>query len=375
MPNSAPLHSGLVPSISQKNRIMILSQPHNQKILITGASGFIGSFAVAEALRRGDEVWAGVRATSSKEALSDPRIHFIDLPYGNSEQLAATLQAVKPQVERWDVVIHIMGLTKCQQKGDFDRVNFDYTRNLVQALDAADMRPGQFIYLSSLSAMGPGNEQTLDEIKSTDTPCPNTLYGQSTLKTETFLRAIPDYPWTILRPTGVYGPREKDYFVMLQTLQRHINPAIGFKPQYITFIYVKDLVKVIYGCIDRNLVEKTYLVADGDVWTSSDYVHLSMRKLGVSWALPLVVPCFLVKGLCSLMETVGGWFGKLPTLNKDKYNILSARNWKCEMEPLQRDLEFKADYPLDKGLEESIAWYRENHRSEERRVGKECRSR
>ncbi len=361
MPSSAPLHSGLVPSISQKNRIMILSQPHNQKILITGASGFIGSFAVAEALRRGDEVWAGVRATSSKEALSDPRIHFIDLPYGNSEQLAATLQAVKPQVERWDVVIHIMGLTKCQQKGDFDRVNFDYTRNLVQALDAADMRPGQFIYLSSLSAMGPGNEQTLDEIKYTDTPCPNTLYGQSKLKTENFLRAIPDYPWTILRPTGVYGPREKDYFVMLQTLQRHINPAIGFKPQYITFIYVKDLVKVIYGCIDRNLVEKTYLVADGDVWTSSDYVHLSMRKLGISWALPLVVPCFLVKGLCSLMETVGGWFGKLPTLNKDKYNILSARNWKCEMEPLQRDLEFKADYPLDKGLEESIAWYRENH--------------
>jgi hypothetical protein len=99
-------------------------------------------------------------------------------------------------------------------------------------------------------------------------------------------------------------------------------------------------------------------VADGDVWNSDDYTKLSMKKLGVAWAVPVRVPCFLVKAIAYTLDTVCGWFGVTPTLNKDKYNILSARNWKCDIEPLKKDLGFKADYPLEKGLEECIEWYR-----------------
>ena len=80
--------------------------------------------------------------------------------------------------------------------------------------------------------------------------------------------------------------------------------------------------------------------------------------MGVSWALPIKIPCTLVKGLAYTLDTVCGWFGKTPTLNKDKYNILSATNWKCEVEPLYNDLGFKADYNLERGLKESIEWYR-----------------
>lgn len=328
------------------------------KILITGASGFIGSFAVESALKNGHEVWAGVRGSSSKAYLSDPNIHFIDLPYASQEKMEAKLNEVKAEIGKWDAIIHIMGLTKCKQKGDFDRVNFDYTRNFVEALRATGTVPANFIYMSSLSAMGPGNPDTLEEIKYTDQPNPNTLYGQSKLKTENYLKGLADFPYTILRPTGVYGPREKDYFVMLQTLQRHFNPAIGFKPQYITFIYVKDLVKVAFACIEQNKVGQTYFVADGDVWTSDDYAALAKEKLGIGWTIPLRVPSFLVKGICAVMEMVGSWFGKLPTLNNDKYNILSALNWKCDTKKLEDELGFKAEYPLGRGLDECIEWYR-----------------
>ena len=76
--------------------------------------------------------------------------------------------------------------------------------------------------------------------------------------------------------------------------------------------------------------------------------------------MPVRVPALLVKGICSLMETVGGWFGKFPTLNRDKYNILSARNWKCDTSKLKEDLGFEPQYNLERGLKESIEWYRAN---------------
>lgn len=329
-----------------------------KKILITGASGFIGSFIVEESLKRGYETWAGVRASSSKQFLPDSSVRFVDLPYSSKEQMEKILEEQKELHGKWDIIIHNMGLTKCEDKSDFDRVNFEYTRNFITALYDADMVPEQFIYMSSLSAFGPGNPETLKEIKLNDVPKPDTLYGKSKLKAEEFIRLLPDFPYTILRPTGVYGPREKDYFVMLQTLSRHLNPAIGFKPQYITFIYVKDLVKTIFLAIEKKAIKKAYFVADGDVWTSDEYADLAKKELGVKWTIPVKVPCFLVKILAYTLDTVCGWFGKTPTLNKDKYNILSALNWKCEVAPLNMDLDFEPDYNLEKGLRECIEWYR-----------------
>jgi nucleoside-diphosphate-sugar epimerase len=328
------------------------------KILITGASGFIGSFIVEESIKRGNETWVGIRSTSSKKYLSDPAIQVIDLPYNSKNNMDKMLQEQKERYGKWDVIIHNMGLTKCENKTDFDRVNFEYTRNFITSLYDTDMIPGQFIYLSSLSAFGPGDPNSLDEIKLHAEPTPDTLYGKSKLKTEEFIKSLPDFPYTILRPTGVYGPREKDYFVMLQTITRHLDPAIGFKPQYITFIYVKDLVKVIFLAIEKKAIGKSYFVADGDVWTSDEYTKLAKKELGVKWTIPIKVPGFLVKGLAYFLDTVCGWFGKTPTLNKDKYNILSARNWKCEIEPLKEDLGFVPDYKLDRGLRECIEWYR-----------------
>lgn len=327
------------------------------KILVTGASGFIGSFIVEEALNRG-EVWAGLRASSSKKYLPFQDLKFVDIPYAKRDEAVALLREHKEMFGKWDVIIHNMGLTKCKHVSDFDRVNFEYTKNFIEALIEADMVPNHFVYMSSLSAFGPGDPKSLAELKLDDEPKPNTAYGLSKLKTERYLRSLHNFPYTILRPTGVYGPREKDYFVMLQTLSRHLNPAIGFKPQFITFIYVKDLVKTIFLCVEKGAIGKEYFVADGDVWNSDDYTKVSMEKLGVNWAVPVRVPCFLVKAIAYALDTVCGWFGITPTLNKDKYNILSARNWKCDIEPLKNDLGFKADYPLDRGLEECIEWYR-----------------
>ena len=98
------------------------------KILVTGASGFIGSFIVEEALNRG-EVWAGLRASSSKKYLPFPDLNFIDIPYSKRDEAVALLKEHKEKFGKWDVIIHNMGLTKCKHISDFDRVNFEYTKN------------------------------------------------------------------------------------------------------------------------------------------------------------------------------------------------------------------------------------------------------
>lgn len=334
-----------------------------KKVLITGANGFVGSFMVEEAIRRGYDVYAAMRAESSKANLEGLSPKFIDLPYADKNRMKKCLAGLRSVVGQFDLIIHTMGLTKCKHKSDFDVVNFEYTRNFVQALMESGMTPKHFIYLSSLSAFGSGDRKTLKPIELTDEPKPDTAYGASKLKTERFLATLDTktFPYTILRPTGIYGPKEKDYFVMLKTLTRHLNPGIGFEPQYITFIYVKDLVDLAFLAAEKKGVGKAYFVADGDVWTSDNYVKLCKQLLGVKRTLNIKVPCCIVKVLAFLFDKIGGLFGVTPTLNMDKYNILSATNWKCDIEPLKKDFDFKARCNLVRGLKESIRWYRQNN--------------
>ena len=100
-----------------------------KKILITGASGFIGGFLVEEALRRGYETWAGVRASSSRAHLQDPRIRFIDLKYDDPTALTAQLAEFARKEGAWDYVLHNAGLTKTTDKRNFMRVNYENTRH------------------------------------------------------------------------------------------------------------------------------------------------------------------------------------------------------------------------------------------------------
>lgn len=62
-----------------------------------------------------------------------------------------------------------------------------------------------------------------------------------------------DFPYVIFRPTGVYGPRERDYFLMAESIARHLDFAAGFRRQDITFVYVKDLVQAVYLAIENKL--------------------------------------------------------------------------------------------------------------------------
>ena len=156
----------------------------SMKILITGAGGFIGGFIVEEALSRGYETWAGVRKTTSREHLSDPAIRFIDFNYGNKKILTDQLLSHKGEYGAWDYIVYNLGVTKCKNPDDFDRINYGFVKNFTEALVETEMVPKQFIMTSSLGAWGVGDEKNFTPIRPTDTPHPNTRYGKSKLKAE-----------------------------------------------------------------------------------------------------------------------------------------------------------------------------------------------
>ncbi|MDR1257860.1 MAG: NAD(P)-dependent oxidoreductase [Tannerellaceae bacterium] len=326
-----------------------------KRILITGASGFIGGFLAEEALSRGYETWAGVRSSSSRAHLQDQRIRFTDLKYDDVETLTAQIA----EHGGWDYVIHNAGLTRTLNNGDFYRVNAQYTHNLIEALAAAGCPPRKFILMSSLSSYGGGDEKTLVPISPDDPQQPESEYGKSKLEAERFVRQQSHFPYVILRPTGVYGPGEKDYFMEIKSIQSGFDFTAGLRPQHISFIYVKDLARAALMILENDAIANAhYFISDGKEYTDTQFALLIQNILGKKRLLRLRIPTGLVYIACLCSEWAGRLKGRSMTLNTDKYLILKARNWTCDATSLWQDLGTTPAYDLRQGLEDCIAWYR-----------------
>ena len=330
-----------------------------KRILITGASGFIGGFIVDEALRRGYEVWAGVRTGSSRDRLRDDRIRFIDLQYNDKEALTEQLRKIVSDSGAWHYVVHNAGITKSLNKQDFYKVNALYTQNLVEAMADAECKLEKFLFMSSLSSFGPVKEKTSEIIYDYDRQCPDSAYGKSKLEAELFVKKQEHFPYVIFRPTGVYGPCDRDYLMEMKSIKSGLDVKVGMKPQKITFIYVKDLALAIFLALENNAVcNKSYFVADGDVYTDNEFAGIIKRLLGKRYVINMRTPMWMCYIACVCSDFTGKIIGKAMTLNLDKYKILKQRNWVCETETIKRELGFIPKYRLNEGLEETILYNR-----------------
>lgn len=330
------------------------------KVLITGANGFIGGFLVEAAMQKGWEVWAGVRKTSDKRYLSQTGLRFIDLNY--SDEAALTLQIRRHVAEfgAWDYIIHNAGTTKCIDEADYHRINYQYTVHFIEALKQSGVKLSKFLFMSSMGAVGPGNAFTGAPLMITDEPNPISEYGRSKWLAETYIRSLIDFPWVILRPTGVYGPRDRDYYVMMKMIRHGLNVSLGRKPQLLNFIFVKDLVTACLLALETPIKKRTWFVADGDIYTSDEFSDLLRQVLKKKNVLSVRIPLSFVKLVSNLSERLSRISGKPSLLNTDKYKVMKQRNWTCDASDLERDLDFKAAYNLRKGLEETVSWYTEN---------------
>jgi len=325
------------------------------KVLITGASGFVGGFLVDEALTRGLDVYAAVRKSSNLQYLSDPRINIVYFDFEDLDKMQEIFEEYT-----FDYIIHNAGLTKTPVADQYFKVNATYLENMIETLIKSNKVPQKFTFVSSLAAYGPAEYTNDGEVKENSTPHPVTNYGRSKLAGEKYLKGKTEVNHAIVRPTAVYGPREKDLFTVYELINKGLDMTVGLKDQTLTFIYVKDLVRVIMDATLSDIRNTAYFVTDLETYTSTKYNQSIKKALGKKRTLKLRLPIPLVKLLGFVAEKAGKLAGNYPALNIEKVNELEAQSWNCDTSNLVSELNYSPDYNLEKGLAECIQWYKDN---------------
>ena len=328
-----------------------------KKVLVVGAGGFAGGFICEEGLKRGFEVWAGVRESTSRRYLNDGRLNFVIFDFDNPDLLSKALSSALPEGEKWDYIVYNLGATKCVNFMDFNKINYLYLQDFCKALAEADMIPEKMVYMSSLSAMGPGDEKNYTPFTEKQIPLPNTRYGASKLKAEMLLAGA-QIPVVILRPTGIYGPRDKDYFLMFDAIRKGFDFSVGYKRQLLSFLYVEDLAGAVYDALEKGKAGETYIIGEPKVYSQKEFRNIVGKAIGKKNVIPVRLPLWIVKMVSKVTEKIGVAKGKPSTLNSDKFKIMAQRNWNIDISKAVSDFGFKCETPLEEGVRKSVDWYK-----------------
>ncbi|QQL51306.1 NAD-dependent epimerase/dehydratase family protein [Mucilaginibacter ginkgonis] len=320
-----------------------------ERVLLTGASGFIGFHIIEALLTAGYDVTAVVRKSSKVEHLSEFAIQYTDLDFNSVDALKDNIAQ-----NNYNYVIHAAGVTSALTPADYNYFNTTYTVNLAQAAANSGVR---FVFLSSLAAIGPLKDLN-GQITEATPPAPVTYYGESKLRAETEIREIEGLTYVILRPTAVYGPRERGIFIMFKQLTRGIELYIGRKPQQLSFIYCKDLADVVIKSLKQG--SGGYNLSDGNAYDRNKLAEISKDVLHLR-TLRINLPMALVKLIALAADKISYLTKKPAPLNTDKLNELAATNWNCSIDKARKDLDFAPRFDLYKGVKETLLWYKKEN--------------
>ncbi|MBX2900297.1 MAG: NAD(P)-dependent oxidoreductase [Cyclobacteriaceae bacterium] len=323
------------------------------KLLITGASGFLGYHLVEEAVQQGYNVTAAVRRGSSVDQLKKFAIRYTILDY---EDQNALLKNIADQ--EYDYIIHAAGVTKANRLEEYELINSVYTQNLAQALVASGNQLKKFVYISSLAAVGP-IENLADTITEQSLAKPVTSYGKSKLLAEIHLASFNTLPWIILRPTAIYGPMERDLFLIIKTLYRGLDLYIGKTDQMLSFVYVKDVARASVLALAAGTQRHIYNISDGHRYDRYAFASILKNHLNKK-AIRIHLPISVVRSMASILEFVYQFNKMKPALNKEKTAELTASNWVCSIDAIKKDIGYEPQYTLEPGMKETLDWYKLN---------------
>jgi NADH dehydrogenase len=299
----------------------------NGAILITGASGFLGSHLANYAADRGRKVRCMVRRTSETSALKK---NGVDLVYADLLETESLAAALKPPVS---TVVHCAATTS-ETKVDYVqsfKVNVEGTQNLLEACRSRGVR--RFIMISTQSA----NEQN-----------PST-YARTKLAAEQAVRES-TVPYTILKPSTIYGPGSKGLFAkMVRLLDKvPVVPILGSGSRLIRPIHVSDLCEAILNCefCDQTL-GKTYDLGGRDLVSYEDFIRSILHARGKK--KPLVnVSLPVCRALAAAFS-----FLKNPPFTRD--NVLGLnQNQVCSIDSARSEFGFNPR-SLQEGLSQTFS--------------------
>lgn len=324
------------------------------RVLITGASGFLGSHVAEQLAREGHRVVALVRRSSNTSFLM--KLEGVELAHGAVEDA----ESVRRAMEGVDAVVHSAGLVKARDEAEFFKINADGTRNLLEAAKAVAPGLRRFVFVSSLAAVGPSQDGR--PVPGSARPEPVTGYGRSKLAAERLVLAEKDaLPVVVLRPPMIYGPRDNESFAFFQSVSRRFLPMLGDGKNTMSVIYASDAASACVCAIDADVPSgRAYFIDDGEVYMWREMLTDIERALGSRAIVRTGVPFFLVRGAALASEGLGRMTGKPVMLTRDKLNELSAPHWVCDSSEARRELGWEPKVRWAEGTRRSVAWYREN---------------
>lgn len=314
------------------------------KILITGASGFVGSHLAEYASGNAQLLISCVRNSSNIVHLQSLNTHIRVLNYQSQSELEKELLLLKQKFGTLDLIIHNAGLTKSTDRASLFDANQHNTQRLAKSIVACGMLSsgGKFIYVSSLAARGPS---ALRE--------PVTTYGQSKLYAERELLKL-DLPTVIVRPTAVYGPGDTEFLKLFKVLKLRIAPTLSHPKQKLTFVYVKDLVRLLVDFAHLLPSKSIITVTDNSIYTPAEFYKAIGASIGIS-PLQIRIPSFLVAAYAHFNGSLANVFGHRPTLNPEKLKELVA-DWDLQNEDNRPEGFYFTD--LNQGLAETASYYK-----------------
>jgi len=326
------------------------------KALVTGANGFIGSHLVRELVRRGYEVNGLVRHTSDLASLVGVPVRLFVGDVRYPETLAAALEGV-------DYVYHLAAELMVTSREAFEEANTQGTMHVLQA--AEQYAPGslkRFLFVSSQAAAGPGDDPM--PYAEGRQPRPVSWYGTSKLRAEEAVLGYADrLPVTIVRPSAVYGEREKDISQTYPTVASRLQPVLGLEPKYTVMVYVGDLVRgMVEAAEAETTLSQTYFLNHPEALTTRRVVETIARAMGKAQGIRIPVPIFLMRLAAPLAELVHHFNRERPPVTRDKVRELAQRFWVADPSKARRDFGWHAEHDLLHGMQATTQHFLEEER-------------
>ncbi len=323
------------------------------RIILTGATGFIGSHMAELLLAQGAEVVCPVRNPARLRNLEGMPVSVVP---------ADKLRDVLTDSLSFDYVIHLGGATRARDYEGYRQSNVGLTRELLEIFSTEPYRKAlkRFVLVSSQAATGPCPDGGV-AVNETDPCCPISLYGRSKAEAEQvadrFHHAV---PITVVRPPTVFGPRDTDVLGVFKSARFRLAPFIAGPDRLVSIIYVQDLVEGILAAARApEAVGQTYFLANPEpvIWRQ---FALDVARLMGYRAIALPVPAAAMKLVAYAGDVVGKLRGSVPLFRSEKFEEMRQLAWVCSSEKAFKDLGWRPRFSLEEAIGITAQWYADN---------------
>lgn len=323
-------------------------------VLLTGATGFIGSHIADDLLSKGINVRCIIRKSSDLTWLKGKKVELVEADFNDVSSLEATLDGV-------DSIIHCAGVIAAKNYEGFIKGNKTATLNLIQAVLNKKIDLKRFLYVSSLMAFGPSKDLQ-HPVLPYQSMNPLSAYGRSKQETESALEEYKKIiPITIVRPPAVYGPRDKATFSIFKSVYYGIGTLIGFNEKYVSLVSSMDLSRGINeACLSENTIGKSYFISSDEFYTWPQIMAEMKKAFNKKHLLTLKLPHSLVIGLGGFSEFVGKFSKNPPVFDYEKGVVFTQDYWTCSIENAKEDFGYEQKFSLSDGIKITADWYKEN---------------